>query len=598
MSKFDVRIFRYQTVNGEKSIKLWPEHFIAARLIAQLADGCLGYIRSADLRPDTVQFYFSSIRTLGKQLTNREDRSLSLLKSRGEVEARIDEIYEHSLAFGAANRKTVIHKLSNVKTSAEYYLVDNQIDDPMLLNWCKAPMRDWKSQRNVPLDEYSNSERILLRDYCRSLVRAGEKMLEIGAALLLDGRDSEISTTTSLPDAVWKLRNDPHFEATWQPNVSYPSEFWPELASRGYSVDRLKPYVVGKPTYALVLPTLEHLTALRILIHLAVDWPPEETRQLLRSDVVFESDQVVVSTAKHRAHRYRQRILSSVEREELGWSAGDLFRRVKNATSFGWEFGDESTPFWLGSLMRKSRGSSRNAGILPRWIGTLAASHTGDMASFIARGGLEISAPHSFRRLRKTTKSIRALKSGSISLSAGDDHTTQVFWNHYAPTTSVMTSVAASVLGAQEFVTERIQPQVFSSSAAKVLEDSEDPELVNAAKYVVNESEVDKHFAVSSCNSNGTNGQRDEQEACMLPMSACISCKNAFYFRDHAPRLVFYLQVLESKRNDLTPIEFERIYGSHLRQLIGLLGRFTREVLESAAKEPVRLELPITRIGR
>ena len=295
------------------------------------------------------------------------------------------------------------------------YLQSHGLFDGVLADWANGWVLDGSSWEGLPLDEFSNDERLQLEQTCRTIVRDTEERLTRGNALLKAGKDPRRHGWDRLENLLWAIRHLPYDESF---RVHLTGE---RTALSGREIDamsgvnrdtRLKARPLLKAVGEYLAPEDEYLLAIRVLLHLQTGWAPEESGRLLRSDIELADDSVRIRATKLRAQRIRWHTLPSPQQSPWGWKAGDLIRRAVHAMRHAHELTPDEPLFWVGGT-RPAR--DRRDGEYPQYA--IRARHFGgnnSLRNLIERNGLSISEPHDMRRLRKTVKSARAALLGTL----------------------------------------------------------------------------------------------------------------------------------------------------------------------------------------
>jgi hypothetical protein len=466
----------------------------------------------------------------------------------------------------------------------------------VLLDWARGCALDGSSQEGLPLDEFSNDERLQLEQTCRTIIRDTEQRLARGDTLLKAGRDPRHHGWNRVENLLWALQNLP-----------YDDSFHPHLAGErralnGCDVDkesgfnrdaRLKARPLMTAVGAYLAPDEEYLLAIRVLLHLQTGWAPEESGRLLRSDIEFDESTVRVRATKRRAQRIRWHTLPSTAQPPWGWKAGDLIRRAAHAMQHAHALDPDEPSFWVAGV-RMVR--DRRDGEYPQWV--IRARHFAGyhpLSTLIGRYGLAISEPHDMRRLRKTVKSARAALIGTLNGAAGDDHCIEVFRGHYAQTTTVHTIAAQTVLRAQRKVLERAShgPTFIDATAADVAASPTNSDVASLATSVVEESPTEKQLTLSACRDPYDPPAGQAGVLCHASPTMCLQCRNAVIFRDHLPRLLVYSGVLEDIEKIMPPIQFSEIYGQQRVNIDAILAEFPSGQIESARRQNAALHRPL-----
>lgn len=577
-----------------------PTKYTASTLIAQIADGWLLYTQNTDNSAGTIINRASMIRSLARFLTDPNDRHLTLETASPDLPRRLLDWEKDLITQHGPQSERSKKAPATLRQYVNSYLVEKSIDNPLAQRWAtsKGLRHGNNSARSTPLDEFSNKERIAIEQKLRDIVRAGERLQEIGNTLLTQGRDPRHAGWDKISNLVWAFHHialDDIPKTVWQPHL--PDHWWSVLEDLIPETAQLKENIFGHPLMGLVIPNLLHLQALRSLFLLRTGWTPEEVMHLKDADVDFDDTVVRVSTTKNRASTLRHRELSSLAREGTqGWNPGDLLRRAEKVMKPAKQQATNNTDFWLGALSLPR--SNRRSKSLPAWLSTLPASPHYNLGQLVKRSGLTLSEPVDTRRLRKTHKSAKAVLLGTLAGSAGNDHSIEVFRTHYAQSTTVHTIAAKTVLNAQALVMGNIGPTVVLHSAAQTAKLHHNNQLGSVANTTVQESPIDATLSVSSC-VDPTNPPHTSAPQCLDAPQMCLNCANAVIFEDHVPRLVAYRQILKDLEPEMAPQQFAALYGQQIVNIDSVLNQFPVDVVTEAKSNPSSIRVPLTmRKGR
>ncbi|WP_148302246.1 hypothetical protein [Tomitella biformata] len=572
-----------------KSVRIKPEEYQASTLIGELADAWVA--RSKMLAPTTTANYVASIRLLGKFLNDEKDRFLTMSGDGYAVAARLHH-WEKSLIEKYQRSSTRPKKLGiQIRVLVQYWMQDNGMDATVLGDWSDSNVLDQRENTSAPLDEFSNSERISLRDKCRGIVRETERRLQLGESLLARGRDPRIHGWNVVENVLWALTNLPFSEEFRHEVIGPGCKDYARSVARLSGVEPPRgSYSTCVPAVArfLLSPTSEYLLAIRILLHLETGWSPEESRLLRREDVIHEGNVVRVRTTKLRARRIRWESLPTSGGPSPGWKSGDLIVRAANSMRFAHSNAEEGQPFWVaGFAAYRGQAPYDYPGFSIR---DAFRTNSTTLKRLIDHHNLPISEPHDMRRIRKTVKSIRAVRLGTLHGSAGDDHSVEVFQGYYAPTTTVNTVAARTVIRAQGKALRRAieGPTVHTESAADLV-GNRNQDVAHIAGEVAGESDIEKELSIAGCSAPYNSPFEEDGKLCHASPSLCLECPNAVVFRDHLPRLAAYENILRGLKNSMNPVVFDATYGKQSRNLHNILNLFDPADVEMARDHPMPL---------
>ncbi|QUW85600.1 hypothetical protein SMIR_41880 (plasmid) [Streptomyces mirabilis] len=473
----------------------------------------------------------------------------------------------------------------------------------------------WKGE---PLDEFSNAERIALRDAARNAVRALEARLAWGRELLARGVDPREGGWHEPANLVWaathpRLLTVEALKPQFRQNVLS----WPEpvkallptgpdgtLLKRGFR------YLVAALS-ALLFPAETDLQAFRVLLMLGMsDTSPEELHALQLSDIEFTDGGVRLVQRKNRAHRVRADLHPSPDPEEGAatefagdgaWDVPGLLRRLLASTELSRKVFPDAEPWLFLAVERRLRGvldadiayfkdRERRFG---GWI-----SEQRDAAG----KPLEISKPFEIRRLRKTTKVLRAVAlGGTVSDLAGDDHHVEVYRMHYAHGTTAHILAGRSINRAQKWVFERmsdvVRPVLVTEEAEKHVEE---PEVAEDLGLDIEQAKAMRagklDMGLVNCRNPYDSPHRKDTKVCHVAPAMCMLCRNAVVFTSQLPRLLLLSDHIERMRIALAPPHWRALWGRQAEALsevfeecADLVPAARREIVELG----LRLDLPL-----
>ncbi|MET8977400.1 hypothetical protein ABZX85_17440 [Streptomyces sp. NPDC004539] len=468
-----------------------------------------------------------------------------------------------------------------------------------------------------PLDEYSNAERIVLRDAARAAVRALEARLVRGSELLARGVDPRADGDWHEPaNLVGAAHSRLLTTGLLKPRLPESAEKWPSevkallpAAEDGTLLKRGLRYLIPA-VGALLFPAETDLQAFRILLLLGMsDTTPEELHDLHLPDLEFTDGGVRLVQRKDRAERIRADLHADPEEDQaagavdfLGdgaWDVPGLLRRLLAVTALTREVFPEAEP-WLFLAVERRWSGVLDAGVatfLPSgrrfsdWIGDPPGGTGGPLA---------VSAPYDVRRLRKTTKTVRAVAlGGTVSDLAGDDHHVEVYRNHYAHGTTAHVLAGRAINKAQRWVFERLseRPVLVTSEAEARLEE---PEVAADLGLSVEEAKLlragELDMGLVNCRNPHSSPHRRDNKVCHVAPAMCMLCRNAVVFTSHLPRLLLLSDHIETMRARLAPPRWQALWG---RQAAALAEVFEEcaELVPAARREivelGVRLDLPL-----
>ncbi|MDT0425387.1 hypothetical protein [Streptomyces evansiae] len=468
-----------------------------------------------------------------------------------------------------------------------------------------------------PLDEFSNAERIALRDAARAAVRATEARLDRGRELLAAGTDPRVGGWRDLPNLVWATQMRMVNSQALQTHLPVKTRWWPpevvdllpapEGERRGPGVRAL-----GKELGRLLFPDEFDLQAFRVLLLLGMtDTTPEELHDLQMGDVEFTDDGLRVVQKKLRASRIRADLhpevgLESGDEDGVGeftgggsWDVPGLMRRLLAATTMIREVFDPDP--YLFVAVRQAASGGELLGYVAQFAGPryrfgfwIASQRDGQGRP------LKISEPYEVRRLRKTTKVVRAVAlGGTVSDLAGDDHHVEVYRGHYGHGTTAHIMAGRAINRSQEWVFNRLahKPMLVDEAAEEWLDEPEVAEElgmdIEVAK-AMRAGELD--MGLTNCRNPYDSPQRTDKKLCHVAPAMCMLCRNAVIFYSQLPRLLLMSDRIERMRTALPPPRWHAIYGQQRAALDEVFAECADRL--PAARQQItelgiRLDLPL-----
>jgi hypothetical protein len=570
-----------------------PLEFQHPVLAAELADALILTRSTFDLADGTLLHYFRAIVSLLRTLPDELPRTASLSNEGSRV---IDAFHSWEVAMGERHSATSSVPSTHgrfVRRTIKSHAGNGGSTGAATHAWASGPNLHQQGV-NTPLDEFSNAERIAIRDACRNRIRALERRLAVGRQLLAEGQDPRKHGWVSPANVLWGIRH------LGRPGDDPIASSVAGAAATGV-FDALDTSVRDMPTGArgvpiahamtfamsYIYPTALDLVAFRSLLQLETAAAPEELTGVQLDDIEWTSEFARIKLNKARSRRTRSiRCKVSAPDPGAGWRAGDLVHRLLNATSAARDepqSTESADPLFL--TVRRDRRGALIAGAEPfgrNWF-----------SQFLRAIDTPISHPHDPRRLRKTVKSVRAAVLRSVEVAAGDDHTVAVFQRHYAQSTTVHILAGAAVTTAQNQVFDRLRrgPTFVHATAAELIDNS-DPRMASAAAAEASSSEVDREVNVVQCTDPYDSPFGTVGRLCAHRPSMCFACPNAIVFTDHVPRLLEYRAILRAQQKELSPTQFAAIHGQQLANLERILQEFPDAALRpGSGTQPVHVPL-------
>lgn len=584
--------FALPTANIDGSLS--PLEFRHPVLAAELADALIIMRRVLVLSDGTAYHYRRTIMSVLRDLPESCPRTISLSSTEPSVVDAFHE-WESALAGTYAAESNVPHR-QGTRLRRLIRILDSEGRDvgARLLRWAQSPVLH-RGGVDTPLDEFSNAERLAIRDACRTRIRELEARLVVGRGLIVSGTDPRAVGSPRPADILWGVR---HLGRT--PETSIEQEVrnaCGEGALDGLDVKfaDVQPATPGganrvmRRLMAYLYPSSEDLAAFRTLLQLETGAAPEEWSGVTLGDITHVSDALLVRLHKARAHRTRTvRCRTTGSEDSGGWRAGDLILRLlaatENARSEAQDGADAAAEMLFCTVQRSVK----------RTLAFRAESFSRHpFTSLLTSISPPISRPYDARRLRKTVKSVRAAVLRSASLAADDDHSIAVYQRHYAQSTTVHVLAGAAVNAAQQQVFDRLRGPMFVNAPAEAIKDGATETLASAAAAEVASSPTERTMNVTHCTSPYESPYAPAGRLCEHRPSMCFACPNAIVFVDHLPRIVAYREILRGHQNEMPPAQFAAAHGQQLRNVEQILSEISSDERERAQGAAENMNAPV-----
>lgn len=548
-------------------------------LAAELADALLDMRRTVSLADGTLYHYRRTLDSVLRTLPADCPRTVSL-SDEGSSLADTLHSWELSLAERYAEDSGSPHvRGRHLRRLIRVHSASGHVVGEHTAGWAASPMLHIGGQ-STPLDEFSNAERLAIRDACRARVRALEERQIVGRGLLAQGRDPRGTGWQQPGDVLWAIR---HLGRAPGPSIftNVATHARPPLA------DAIEPRTSGwarrkiAEAMSYLYPSDVDLIAFRTLLQLETGAAPEEWTGVKIDDIDTSDEMVHVRLHKARAHRSRTvRCPRTSSDGESGWRSGDLIRRVLVATGEARHEANATNASAGHYLFLTVERTSRNR--LEVRATPFARRPFSALLSGITPA---VSKPHDARRIRKTVKSVRAALLRSADVAA-DDHSVAVYQRHYAQSTTVHVLAGAAVNAAQTQVFEKLTAgPLFVKDAARTLTNSHDGQLAAAASAEVHDTGVTSQaLSPTQCASPYDSPFSPTGRLCEHRPSMCFACPNAIVFADHLPRILAYQEILRGHEKEMPPEQFAAIHGQQMTNIERILREFTATEIETAQR--------------
>lgn len=565
-----------------KTATLYPDDFGWAKLTLRiLAAALTDMVETNGLSQRTAEGYMSALRSFGTFLAGyRPARNLLLGVDNGRFEechfAWEQRMSSQNPASSVAARYSERILALIRYLDAEFIPLGKSITERTQ----SGPYIDRKPTK--PRQEFSNADRLTLRDAARAQVRAMEDRLADGSNLLASVDQQEPGHVNRAAELLAKLSNgelgrrdlsqlsDPN-SLTWPLSVDVPTT----ASFRAIGLLRA--------LLDLLSPNADDLVAFEVLLLFETGWAPEELRGLRMSEFVDAPEGRTYLKHKPRAQKSSHELVANTGGN---WSTNALIDRWLSATETvrrNCRDGAEDFVFILGRYARDERGwlvdrppSAAQAYGLRRWIATRQ---------------LEVSEPHHIGRIRKTVKLIQGLRAGTLAGAASGDHHVEVFKGHYLPTTTIYALTPVILRNATDKLFVRMTegtstgPLVVAGPSSEVVKDDSLPvEIQQAAESVANETNADRSLLPVSCKNILDSPFAGPGTLCPERIRQCFSCSNSIVFEDHLPRVISLADRLETVRAELPPSQFSVDYGQVHANVQSVLDSFPDAAIQAARR--------------
>ncbi|CDO91615.1 hypothetical protein BN1232_06334 [Mycobacterium lentiflavum] len=585
---------------GQASLcEINPDNYRCKRLAAQLADQwahmATGLSRSA------VYAHWQA-----------SDRYLNFVVAQGYSHVSLNETPEAVVTTLSAWSKSLLgkygatskvpYRLTNiVQAQLASAVSDGVVTDGVLCALALGPALI-KRPVDRPLDEFGKAElqRMVLaarahiralraiRDWAAKLIEANEHdgitdmaqrtvaemlaMATSGSPVVVSGALDNTEMLAHFPAEAWSLYRPPSALANSGPSA------------KGWCV-------------RAVMPATVDLTPFRVLLLATTGIAADEISSLRISDIEWQADGVRLQTNKPRAGRSKGRFFPVSQGG--GWSVSGVLESLleHTRTARALASGQISGELWLSVNWQRPDAECR---YLPRQL--RQASATTSLGYWLQRvGGVhevgEVSLPHDLRRIRKAKLSERAIGlQGMFADIAGDEHTTRVFYTHYAHTTSLKVYSASVVSRFQRSLADAVTSgfTAFLKPRAEVpltaLTEALPIELSHARSLRSGEFDM----GVVDCRDPFDSPFTVRGKLCGSAPLSCLVCENAVVFTDHLPNVLALVEAMDNIRRSMNPEEWIAIWGAQYDAAVALIESLPESVREAARQRmaQARTDLP------
>lgn len=179
---------------------------------------------------------------------------------------------------------------------------------------------------------------------------------------------------------------------------------------------------------------------------------------------------------------------------------------------------------------------------------------------------------------------------------AGDEHTTRVFYTHYAHTTSLKVYSASVVSRFQRSLADAVTSgfTAFLKPRAEVpltaLTEALPIELSHARSLRSGEFDM----GVVDCRDPFDSPFTVRGKLCGSAPLSCLVCENAVVFTDHLPNVLALVEAMDNIRRSMNPEEWIAIWGAQYDAAVALIESLPESVREAARQRmaQARTDLP------
>jgi hypothetical protein len=630
MDHVGVRQLTYER-RGEKSrVIINPSRFQCSTLAAQLADEWLIHTRAAGLLSGG-EAHAAAVRQfcafVDEHLPGQGGDPRLARLDRGWVDlVEVIHDWESSLiqTFGREkstpySRIRLLLLLISRRASAGELVVEK-----LRLRAQAPPV--FSRGRNKPLDEFSNAERLDVRNAARADIRAMEARLKCGTELLAQGRDpASGGDWQSIADLAWASRHGVLSTHALFDNLPRHTKWWPGHLTallppeRGRNASGRSGLVnaIGR----FLFPNELDLMPFRVLLLLEMtDATPEEVHDLMLPEIEFTSAGVRVVQRKMRAWRVRADFHPAAGEDEAppdgeddsvivsehtysgdgAWGVAGLLRRLIAATAMTREAFEVGPRLFVSAQIDRESGALAAGPATFQRAGRRFSSWIASHRDAEGKPTLVVSEPHEVRRLRKTSKTVRAVAlGGTVTDLAGDDHHVEVFRTHYAHGTTAHILAGRSINRAQQWIFHRASAKpVFVDPQAEAR--LEEPEVAQGmglstqtAKAMV-AGELD--MGITNCRDPYDSQFTQAGKLCHVAPAMCLVCPNAVIFTSQLPRLLLFADRVERMRSVLDPPRWQAVWGRQHAALSELFAECADQLpaaRQEIADQGLTLDLPL-----
>ncbi|SIC31525.1 Uncharacterised protein [Mycobacteroides abscessus subsp. bolletii] len=593
------RITMPVAADRKRAKEIDPARYGCARLAAQLADQWIEI--ASGMSRSVVEVHQQALESFLTFVDSTGNSHASLDREPSVVVTMLSE-WTKSLLPQYDPASVMPYRMANiVQSQMAAAVADGVISDGVLTAYVQGPSLLPKPVTR-PLDEYSSDELKQIVLAARAHVRAARKIRAWAGEMVHAYETDSISALSRHCVAEMLCA-----AAAGQPVITSPEgsmasqlEHFPAAAWSLYHLSRAggRRSRVASWCARAVLPAVGDLVAFRLLLLAGTGVSPAEISSLRVSDIEWTDEGVRLQLTKARAGRSQGRFFVGSPTGR-GWDVPGVLQTLLDYTEPARALVSEELrdQVWLAVPDRHDA----ELRFVPRAV--MFGTDSGAMTNWIdsVRGVYdlgEISTPHDVRRIRKTKVAERAINlRGSLADIAGDDHTTKVFFAHYAHTTtlrvysaSVISRVQSALVDAVKtgftaFVGQRSQVPLAALTEALPLEPKQARSLRSGAL----------DMGVADCRDPFDSPFTNKGKLCGSAPLSCLLCQNAVVFTDHLPNILALINTMQTARRTMGPEEWIAVWGPQYdaaQALMASLPETVRDAAQQRAAE-AHTDLPV-----
>ncbi|GAA2396430.1 site-specific integrase [Mycolicibacterium llatzerense] len=581
---------------GAGAAQIDPRAYRCARLAGQLADQweqiAAGQSRSV------VAVHRQALDAYLDYVANSEDWSASLDKNPAAV-VRTLYAWTRTLIDNYDEVSIMPHRLSNIiQTQIAGATADGIVTDSVLAAVAQGPSLVRKPSTQQ-LDEFTKDELNNIVRAARAHVRAiratrrwAQATIEqYDAGTLTDPRLCWIAQMMKRAQVGEPVDRPPDKWSSASLNELFPNNVQ-KLFRSGTSTAKGRGGGSSVPAWCrrAVLPYATDLTPFRLLLMVGTGVSADELTSLCISDIEWTDDGVRLQMTKARAQRSKGRFFPGAPGNS-GWSVPNVLRYLVEYTQPARRLASDDliNQLWIrvyesAKDERAYRPAPASFGArnttLHQWINTAQSVY--ELAP--------ISSPHDVRRIRKAKVSQRAIDLGGVVADiAGDDHTTRVFHQHYAHTTSLKVYAAKVMSRFQttlaEAVTTGFTAFLSARSAVPLAALTQDLDIQQSQAKTLKSGGLD--MGVVDCRNPFDSPFTKKGKLCASAPLSCLLCENAVVFTDHLPNIIALVAAMDTARSALGPDEWIATWGAQYNAAQALIASLPDGVRKAAEHESI-----------